>query len=367
MTATRKVLGAAAWTVSAVVLLAVGFLAWVNLGATIATRAKPDAALQVRTAFELYAQLVLFKALLPALLLALVLWLLLDWRGWFSRRGRLGLALGLALAATLASVVVAAALMPVPLLGLPAVKFPGALDFVRTCLEMAAAVSFAAWLPRSVRPRSAALIAAGVIVVVVAGGASLSWWARTHAPDTTPNAGPPPPLPDASVPMPAPSAPPKIALPIEPDQVSDSDPAPAAEGPDAEEIARRRAMAARLRKLIEEGKDALEPPVVGGLLAEGEPAPVYENGELLGVELQNVRPNGFYAQLGLREGDLVQSINGVGLQSINDMELDASGKLLAEFVSSPRIELQVERSDGTQGVIAVTREEIIQRLMQLEN
>ena len=368
MTAARKVLGAAAWTASAAALLAIGFLAWVNLGAWIATRAQPDAALQVRTAFELYAYLVLFKALLPALLVALALWPLLDWSGWFSRRGRPGLALGLALAATLGSVVVAAALMPVTALGLPTVQFTGPVNFVRTCLELAAAVTLAAWIPRSVRPRTAALAAASLIVVFVAGGAALIRWPRTQAPPATPNAGPSvPTVPDAAAPTPGPSASPEVAVPLEPDRVASSDPAPGVGGPDAEEIARRREMASRIRKLIAEGKDALEPPVTGGVLAEGDPSPVYENGELLGVELQNLRPGGFYARLGLRDGDLVQSINGVGLQSINDMELDASGKLLEEFVSSPRVELQVERSDGTQGVIAVTREEIIQRLIQLEN
>lgn len=367
MTASRKVLGAAAWTASAAALLAVGFLFWVNLGSSIAlVRAKPEAGFQVRTAFEVYARVVLLKGLLPALLLALALWPLLDWRGRFSRRGRLGFALGLALAATLASVAVAAAFLPVPALGLPAVKYTGTVNFLLTCIEMAGAVTLAAWIPRSVRPRSAALIVAGLVVVFLAGGASMTYWAQTRAPHATPNAAPPPPVPDAAVPLPAPAAPSEVALPLEPDRVSQSDPAPLVGGPDAEEIARRREMAARLRKLIAEGKDALEPPTGGGLLAEGVPSPVYENGELLGVELQNLRPDGFYARLGLRDGDLVQSINGVGLQSIDDMALDASGKLLEEFVRSPNIELQVERSDGTQGVIAVPREQIVQGLMQLD-
>jgi hypothetical protein len=257
-------------------------------------------------------------------------------------------------------VAAAAAFLPLPVPGLPPVRYTGTVNFVQTCMEMAGAVLLAAWIPRSVRKRSAALIVAGLGVVFLAGGASMTYWARMRAPHATPDAAPPPPAPHAAAPLPSPAAAPEIApeVPLEPDRVSRSDPAPADEGPDAEEIARRHEAAARLRKLIAEGKNALEPPTAGGLLAEGDPNPVYENGELLGIELQNLRPDGFYARLGLREGDLVQSINGVGL--------DASARLVEEFVRAPLVELQVERRDGTQAVIAVPREQIVQGLLELD-
>jgi hypothetical protein len=69
-------------------------------------------------------------------------------------------------------------------------------------------------------------------------------------------------------------------------------------------------MAERLRALIEKGPDAKGAVADGGLLAEGKPEPVYRDGELAGIALRNVPPDSFYAGLGLREGDVVSSING---------------------------------------------------------
>jgi hypothetical protein len=136
------------------------------------------------------------------------------------------------------------------------------------------------------------------------------------------------------------------------------EPDPEAQNPGWEEIERRRAAAARIRKWIEAGPDATGPPIAGGLLAEGDPHPVSENGELLGVELQNLRPDGFYARLGLREGDLVQSINGIGLAE--------SGALLQEIAGSQSLELSIERSDGTQEQISVPRQQFREGLKSLE-
>jgi type II secretory pathway component PulC len=125
-----------------------------------------------------------------------------------------------------------------------------------------------------------------------------------------------------------------------------------------EEIARRHAIAARIRALIEKAPTASDSAEVGGLLAEGDAHPIYEDGELRGIGLENVRPDGFYAWLGLRDGDLVQSINGT--------PLDASGALFQQLIASPQVELRVERSDGSQQSISVTRQQIVEGLQQIE-
>ena len=103
-----------------------------------------------------------------------MLWPLLDHGGRFSGRGRFGLALGLAIAAMLASVATAAALLPLKLPGLPPVTFTGALNFARTCAELTGAVMLAAWIPRSVSKRSAAWITVGFAVVKSCGRCSCS-------------------------------------------------------------------------------------------------------------------------------------------------------------------------------------------------
>jgi type II secretory pathway component PulC len=63
-------------------------------------------------------------------------------------------------------------------------------------------------------------------------------------------------------------------------------------------------------------------------------------------------------RLGLREGDLVRSINGIGLAD--------GGALLQEIARSPAVELSVERSDGTQDRISVPREQLFESLSGLE-
>ena len=134
----------------------------------------------------------------------------------------------------------------------------------------------------------------------------------------------------------------------------------AAEVAPPEEIERRRAIAMRIRERIAAGPNAVAPPVVGGgVLAEGDPHPVYEeNGQLRGVELQNVEPDGLYARLGLREGDVVQSVNGV--------EIADSGALLQEIVAADTLDVAVEHEDGTQGQVSWTIEQILDELKQLQ-
>jgi hypothetical protein len=201
-----------------------------------------------------------------------------------------------------------------------------------------------------------AIAAALASVGVVAAWVSLVSWPQLRAPQESRVVASPPNPSAANEPTRA-LAPPSQAAPaaseprrLEPDRE--------AEDPDPEEIERRRAAAARIRKLIEAGPNATGPPVGGGVLAEGDPHPVYENGELLGVELQNLRPDGLYAHLGLRDGDLVRSINGVGLAE--------SGALLQEIAGSQAIELSVEHEDGTQDLISVPIEQILEELKILD-
>jgi len=278
--------------------------------------------------------------------------------------------------------VAAAGLMPLPMPGLPSVTFTGTGNFLRTCAEMAVPVALAAWLPRMILSRlrrHLALVLAGLLVVFIAGGASMTRLARLRATEAHPVAAPQPgPVRDAASPLgPHPGAPLAAPVPIDdaariqrllPDlDLAALEAAVAAaadaelEDPGWEEIERRRQTAERLREWIAAGPRATGPALFGGLLAEGETVPVYADGELRGIELQNVRPDGFYARLGLREGDLVESINGVTFDAP-----DASGALLRELARSPQIELSVERSDGTPERITVPRQQLLDGLQALE-
>jgi hypothetical protein len=106
-------------------------------------------------ALRIYATLVLLKGLLPQLLLALLLWPVLDRLLSLRDRGRKGVAAGLVACAALAAAVVAPTLLTSSLLGLPPVKFRDAWNFVQTFLEMTIGVSAALLLPRLLGRRGA--------------------------------------------------------------------------------------------------------------------------------------------------------------------------------------------------------------------
>jgi general secretion pathway protein C len=85
-----------------------------------------------------------------------------------------------------------------------------------------------------------------------------------------------------------------------------------------------------------------------GLPAEGEVSPVYEEGELIGVQLDDLRAGGVYARMGLRNGDIVTAINGISLA-----EPTAAAEMLAELALSDVLEVDVEHADGTQELLSV--------------
>jgi general secretion pathway protein C len=279
-----------------------------------------------------------------------------------------------------------------------------------------------AWLHRTVLPRlrrHAALLLAGLLVVFLAGGASVARFVRNSAralpPPATrevPEPGPQAPLAKSELPLqllatavahePARSVAfvadterassqlmqegdafefrPRVVLTrieatralidnegrtemleVNPDTSLLEQAQPPAPKLSREEIDRRRATAERIREWIEAGPQATEMGLVGGLLAAGDPVPVYSDGVLMGVELQNIRPGSFYARMGLREGDRVGAINGVALGSP-----EAGNELLRALAQSPEIELSVERSEGTPSQIKVPRDELLEQLRALD-
>jgi hypothetical protein len=111
------------------VLLAGGFLAYVFAFALLAAG---ESVRETQTALMIYARTVLIKGLLPQLLLTLAL-LALALRFF---RGRTTLAV--IACALVAGLGVAAALLPLDLPRLPAVKYKGAWNFTATVLEMTA-------------------------------------------------------------------------------------------------------------------------------------------------------------------------------------------------------------------------------------
>jgi general secretion pathway protein C len=138
----------------------------------------------------------------------------------------------------------------------------------------------------------------------------------------------------------------------------------AGSAPDPEEIAYRRDLSRRLRTLTDAGTEYRELGTQrrSGLLLEGDVRPVFEGGELVGVQLDALREGGVYDQVGLRNGDIVTAVNGVPLG-----EPTAAARVMAELAVSDQLEVRVERNDGTEEVLSVPTAEFTEAVRALED
>jgi general secretion pathway protein C len=134
--------------------------------------------------------------------------------------------------------------------------------------------------------------------------------------------------------------------------VLDRDAPPEAAEVSPEELEHRRDVAQRLRALTDAGanyRDVLGEGQREGLLAAGDASPVYEDGEMVGVQFDGIREGGVYDRIGLRNGDVVTEINGISLG-----DPAAAAKVMGQFVESPELHIAVERgADGKPETIVV--------------
>ena len=73
-----------------------------------------------------------------------------------------------------------------------------------------------------------------------------------------------------------------------------------------------------------------------------------------------MRPGGLYDRIGLRDGDRIDAINGVGLGAANAREA-----VVAALTRSPRFEIAVARRSGKREKISVPTETLLRELSGL--
>jgi len=106
-------------------------------------------------------------------------------------------------------------------------------------------------------------------------------------------------------------------------------------------------LTARVQKLAEnrfavnrdEVQNAARNPAA--LFQQARILPKYENGQMVGVQLNAIKPGSMFEQVGLRSGDTITSFNGVTIDNP-----EASASLLQELSSARRFEVNVKRADG---------------------
>ena len=99
------------------------------------------------------------------------------------------------------------------------------------------------------------------------------------------------------------------------------------------EIARNRFEVPR-----EEIQDALQNPA--SIFSQVQFQPKYEDGEMLGLQVNSVRPGSIFEELGIGAGDLILEVNGIPIDST-----EASAKVLTEFAKG-QVTVGIEGPEG---------------------
>ncbi len=77
---------------------------------------------------------------------------------------------------------------------------------------------------------------------------------------------------------------------------------------------------------------------------QGRLLPKWEEGQLVGMELRDVEAGGLYERIGLSEGDVITSVNGIDLD-----DASAASKVLPELASAEQLEIETNRGPITVG------------------
>lgn len=79
------------------------------------------------------------------------------------------------------------------------------------------------------------------------------------------------------------------------------------------------------------------------LFAQARILPKYENGQMIGVQLNAIKPGSMFEQIGIKNGDVIKELNGIKIDSP-----EQSAKILLEFVDAKSFNVVVDRPEGTQ-------------------
>lgn len=69
--------------------------------------------------------------------------------------------------------------------------------------------------------------------------------------------------------------------------------------------------------------------------------PKYENGEMVGMQVNSVRPGSLFEELGIQGGDLITEVNGIPIDSA-----EASAAILTEFAKGGPVQVTAQGPDG---------------------
>ncbi len=69
--------------------------------------------------------------------------------------------------------------------------------------------------------------------------------------------------------------------------------------------------------------------------------PKYEDGEMLGFQLSNIKSGSLYEEVGIQNGEVITELNGIRIDSQEQM-----AKIIREFAAATEFEVEVMDADG---------------------
>ena len=87
------------------------------------------------------------------------------------------------------------------------------------------------------------------------------------------------------------------------------------------------------------------------IFSEAQILPKYDEGEMVGVQVNAIQPGGMFEELGFSEGDVITKLNDIEINSPEE-----SARVLAEF--SENTEFTVELDDGTVRTMTLDPEDL---------
>jgi len=103
-----------------------------------------------------------------------------------------------------------------------------------------------------------------------------------------------------------------------------------------------------VRDRLQELTDEQGPRSPAAIFSQARILPKYEDGAMVGIELSKIKEGSFYEQVGLGDGDIVTSLNGVAIDNPS-----ASKQLLEAFTSADSLTAEVRRAGGGTEMITV--------------
>jgi general secretion pathway protein C len=79
------------------------------------------------------------------------------------------------------------------------------------------------------------------------------------------------------------------------------------------------------------------------LFSQARILPKYVDGQMVGVQLNAIKPGSMFHQIGIKDGDVIKELNGIKIDSP-----EQSAKILLEFVDAKSFNVLVENEQGTQ-------------------